>query len=119
MKKIVVVGLLMVSFFAGKAQSIKFSGSICNERINLNWSIDSNEATYMFEVERSFDGTSFSLAALVFTSEKKGKDEYRFFESMKSTAKVYYRIKKYSNNGEINYSNMICLTVKNEEKQTE
>jgi hypothetical protein len=83
----------------------------------LNWSVDSNEATDKFEVERSFDGVNFKMAALVFTSEKKGNEDYKFFERLKSGDKVYYRIKRWYNNETIKYSKIVCLLMNNAENE--
>jgi hypothetical protein len=103
-------------FSAARSQSMQLKGDVNSNRIDLNWSIDSNEAIDKFEVERSFDGTNFKIAALVFTSEKTGKEDYKFYERMKPAEKIYYRIKRFYNCQEINYSNIICLSIKDEQK---
>ena len=116
MKKILVVGFFLAAFVSSRAQSIQFSADCNNGKINLNWTIDSNEAIDKFEVERSFDGANFKMIALVFTSEKTGKEDYKFFERPKASDKVYYRLKRCYNNETINYSQVLCLSLTDEEK---
>src|SRR4030095_12086338 len=98
MKKIILVAICLVALFTARSQSMQFSANNSNDKINLNWSVDSNESSDKFEVERSLDGTNFKMAALVFTSEKKGNEDYKFFERLNSAEKVYYRIKRYYHN---------------------
>jgi hypothetical protein len=112
MKKIIVVGICLFVILTARSQSIRFSADINNDKINLNWSIDTNEASDKFELERSVDGTNFKMAALVFTSEKKGNEDYKFFERLKTADKVYYRIKRYYHNETIIYSQVVCLSMK-------
>jgi hypothetical protein len=112
MKKILVVGFFLAAFVSSRSQSIQVSADCSNNKINLNWSIDSNEVTDKFEVERSFDGTNFKMVALVFTSEKKGKEDYKFYERLKPGDKVSYRIKRCYNNEKINYSQVVSVSLK-------
>ena len=73
-------------------------------KVSLNWVAGNNQAADMFEVERSADGKTFVMAALVFAAEQPGSYSYRFFE--KRAQQVSYRIKIIQKNGSINYSSV-------------
>jgi hypothetical protein len=59
----------------------------------LEWTIDPNDITNRFEVEKSFNGKDFKTSGLVLASEKKGIEQYAFFETSSKVKKVYYRLK--------------------------
>jgi hypothetical protein len=82
------------------------NASINNERVLLNWAIDNNKETDRFEVERSTDGKTFKMVALVFGSENTGLAEYSFFEKAKK-AKSSYRLRIYYKNGRVDYSDTV------------
>jgi hypothetical protein len=77
-----------------------------NNRVLLNWSVNKNEAAYQFEIEKSADGIKFSMAALVFGTDKADIDQYRFFEKAQSS-KTYYRVKIVYRDQTSRYSDMI------------
>jgi hypothetical protein len=54
--------------------------------------VNKNEDAYQFEIEKSTDGSNFSLAALVFGTDKEAIEQYKFFEKAQSS-KIYYRVK--------------------------
>ena len=72
-------------------------------KVYLEWTVEKNSEANLFEVETSRDGKNFSLAAVVFTSEKKGQEAYKFYEKQKQTTK-YYRVKIILKNGVNTYS---------------
>ena len=88
---------------------IAFDGNIDNGKIELQWSINENEATDRFDIEKSTDGVNFSMAALVFTSEKTGNENYMFYERFKKDKPVYYRLKLYGKSKDISYSKVLKL----------
>src|SRR5690606_36715260 len=49
-------------------------------KVYLEWTVEKNSESNLFEVETSRDGKNFRLAAVVFTSEKKGQEAYKFYE---------------------------------------
>jgi hypothetical protein len=53
------------------AKIIRFNGSINNNKVLLDWTVTENQNAQQFEVERSTNGKTFVMAALVFTTEKK------------------------------------------------
>ncbi|MEI9945669.1 MAG: hypothetical protein WDN26_15810 [Chitinophagaceae bacterium] len=100
------------SSFAPELQISKITGfnaNIQNNRVSLNWTVDTNQDTNQFEVERSTDGKSFTMAALVFGTDKTDTDQYQFFEKAKSK-KLYYRIKILHKDQTVSYSDTIIAT---------
>src|SRR4030095_5861161 len=89
---------------------ISFQGNIENDKISLQWTIDENETTDRFELEKNSDGKNVSMAALVFTSEKTGEEKYMFYERPKKINTVYYRLKIYTKSQDINYSKVLRLS---------
>ena len=62
------------------AKLIRFNGNISNNRIFLQWEVIENETADQFEVEKSTDGKNFTLAALVFGTDKPETGKYWFYE---------------------------------------
>lgn len=77
-----------------------------DNRVLLNWAIENNKETNMFEVERSTDGKTFKMVGLVFGSELSELAEYRFFEKLRK-GKTFYRLKVIYKNNKAEYSDII------------
>jgi hypothetical protein len=88
------------------ANLMSFEGSIINHKVILNWVVGENETADQFEVEKSTDGKSFFMAALVFGTDKADKDNYQFYEKA-SKHKVLYRIKLINKNRQTEYSPVV------------
>ena len=88
------------------AKLISITGSISNNKVILNWVVGANETADKFEVEKSTDGKTFTLAALVFGSDKSETDNYLFYEKAGSK-KTLYRIKMINKNQQAEYSSVI------------
>jgi hypothetical protein len=94
----------IVSFVPAKIISI--NGKISNNKVILNWVVGANETADKFEVEKSTDGKTFTMAALVFATENGATDYYMFYEkAMKQ--KILYRIKMINKNHQAEYSSVI------------
>ena len=74
----------------------------------LNWVVEKNETADMFEVEKSSDGKNFSMAALVFGTDKAETGVYQFFERA-AKQRIFYRIKLIDKNGQAAYSDIITI----------
>jgi hypothetical protein len=85
---------------------INLTGSITNDKVLLNWAVEENQYANQFEIEKSANGNDFVTAAVVFGTDKKDTDNYKFYEKAK-IAKTYYRVKVILNNGSIAYSPVI------------
>jgi hypothetical protein len=88
------------------AKIINVTGSISNHRVILNWMVAENESADKFEVEKSTDGKTFTMAALVFGSDKSETGNYMFYEKA-SNKKTLYRIKMINKNQQAEYSSVI------------
>ncbi len=88
------------------AKLISFKASINKNKIILQWAVKENETADQFVVEKSSDGKSFAVAALVFGTDKPETDNYEFYEKA-NNKKVCYRIKLISKNQETEYSSVI------------
>lgn len=88
------------------AKLISISGSISHHQVMLNWVVGENETADKFEIERSADGKIFTLAALVFGTDKPETDHYRFYERS-GNKKILYRIKMINKNRQAEYSAVI------------
>jgi FlaG/FlaF family flagellin (archaellin) len=91
---------------AGLVKIVSFTGSINNEKVLLNWTVEENQDANQFEVEKSTNGNDFVMAALVFGTDKKDTDNYMFYEKAKN-AKTSYRVKIILKNGTAFYSAVI------------
>src|SRR6476660_7181752 len=75
-------------FAAGSSYTskiISFNSIINKKKVLLSWTVDENQETDRFEVERSANGKTFVFAAMVFGTDKEGIDYYQFFEKMKKS----------------------------------
>lgn len=88
------------------AKLISFSGSLHDNKVFLDWSVDDNETTYLFEVEKSNDGKNFSTAAIVFGNDIPDTGRYRFYEKA-AGSKAMYRIKLVDKNKSAGYSPVV------------
>lgn len=88
------------------AKLININGSISNHKVILNWVVNENETADKFEVEKSTDGRTFTLAALVFGTDKPETDTYRFYEKA-GKKKLLYRVKMINKDRQTEYSSII------------
>ena len=70
-----------------------------------------NETTDQFEIEKSTDGKNFTLAALIFGTDKPEKDSYEFYDKMKKE-EISYRLKIISKNKQVAYSDILVIKIK-------
>jgi hypothetical protein len=88
------------------AKLINITGSVSNHKVILNWVVAENESADKFEVEKSTDGKTFTMAALVFGSDKSETDNYQFYEKA-GNKKVLYRIRMINKNQQAEYSAVV------------
>jgi hypothetical protein len=89
---------------------INFTVSVNNDKVLLNWAVEQNQDANQFEVEKSANGNDFTMAALVFGTDKKETTNYKFYEKA-NTGKTYYRVKVILNDGSIVYTPVIAPAV--------
>lgn len=88
------------------AKLISLDGTIQNNKVILNWVVGENETADQFEVEKSTDGTNFTLAALVFGTDKPVTDKYQFYEKA-GNQRTLYRIKLINKDRQSAYSTVV------------
>lgn len=93
---------------ASAAKLTSFRATIHNDKVILDWEVDANESTNLFEVEKSPDGKIFSLTALVFGSEKAEKENYRYFEKI-GKERLQFRIKIIGKDKKVTYSEIVSV----------
>jgi hypothetical protein len=91
------------------AKLISITGTVSNNKVILNWVVGANETADKFEVEKSTDGKTFTMAALVFGTDKSETDNYMFYEKAGSN-KTLYRIKMVKKNQQAEYSSVIEIS---------
>jgi hypothetical protein len=94
------------TIFIAPAKLINITGSISNHKVILNWVVGENESADKFEVEKSADGKTFTMAGLVFGTDKPETDNYQFYEKA-GHKKILYRIKLINKNRQAEYSSVI------------
>lgn len=90
------------------ARFINISAIKINSNIILKWIIGENESAWCFEVEKSADGKKFTLAALVFGTDKTGADHYWFAEKA-IHQRMMYRIKYIGKDNSTEYSSVTSI----------
>ncbi len=93
------------------AKVLSFNASLEENKVVLDWTVSENETAYQFEVEKSTDGKNFSLAALVFSTDKAATDKYQFYEKA-GNKKTVYRIKVVNKNQQTEYSSLVEVNPK-------
>ncbi len=81
----------------------QFNCSIKNDRVILSWAIDNNQSANQIEIESSADGKNFTIAALVFGTDKNDTDNYYFYEKAKK-GKSFYRLRIINKDSRVQYS---------------
>lgn len=88
------------------AKLISVDGSINKNKVILNWVVGDNETADQFEVEKSTDGKNFTMAALVFGTDKAETGKYQFYEKA-GNQRTLYRIKLINKDHQSEYSAVV------------
>lgn len=91
---------------------ISFECFVKDNKTWLEWTVDGNDITNRFEIEKSFNGKDFRTSGLVFASEKNGTEQYAFFETASKMKKVFYRIKLVDKTQQVLYSTTVIASAK-------
>ncbi|MES2775693.1 MAG: T9SS type A sorting domain-containing protein [Bacteroidota bacterium] len=92
-------------------QLLSFSGHRNSSAYtNLVWQTANQRNFKQFEIERSYDGVSFSRVGQVHaTANVTGQQEYRFTDSSKATGTLFYRLKMIDLDGRFSYSQVVKI----------
>ncbi len=86
-----------------------FDATVNNHSVNLFWITDAETRNDHFEVERSFDQTNFSTAAIILGAQSENgiSNQYSFKDGAAELAShpvIYYRLKQVDVDGKFTYS---------------
>ena len=95
-----------------------FNATVNNNAVTLNWITTQDMANSRFEIERSFNQSDFSTAAIVLGAQSinKGVNQYSFVDNDKEIANhtiIYYRLKQVDLNGNYSYSAVKTVRINN------
>jgi hypothetical protein len=97
---------------------IRFTGAAIAEKARFNWVVLSNETGSHFELEKSYNGTSFKTQALILNTDKQGEEAYSFTDAAPLTGNVYYRLKIVNKNAPVAYSNIVFFGAQTKQAST-
>lgn len=85
-----------------------FTGELDGNTISLKWDVATELNLHRYEVERSFNGSEYSLIGSV---KAEGKQGYVYKDNVASLRgrRVYYRLKKVDKDGKFSYSAVFTL----------
>lgn len=87
-----------------------FTGRILNNKAVLNWTTTGDNEPLFFDVEKSFNGTSFTSIATVNGYNRSGQNNYSFTDPDNISSRVYYRIRMRTADNRTSFSRIIQLT---------
>lgn len=96
----------------------RFTGVANTGKVSLNWNVASNETGSYFELEKSYNGTSYKTAATILNTDKQGDEAYSFTDVAPFTDKVFYRLKIVNKNDAVTYSNIILFEAQTKQSST-
>ncbi|MFN8264715.1 MAG: T9SS type A sorting domain-containing protein [Chitinophagaceae bacterium] len=96
---------------------LSFTGNNSDNKVNLNWTVATNEDADYYEVEKSENGRDFTRAAMVFPTQKEGTEIYSYKETISGNQTIY-RLKLIDKNGTITYSRILSFTSKTANQTT-
>ena len=89
---------------------LRFQGNMNkNNKVTLNWTVADNETVSNFEVERSTNGRDFITVGVVLASEKRGIEDYMFYETVTSSDRIMYRLRMIDKEHDIDYSRILVF----------
>lgn len=89
---------------------IFFQGKLNGDRVKLEWQVENEIRFDRYEVERSFNGETFSKIGEVTAS---GARNYSFNDNVDAARgkRIYYRLKKVDRDGKFKYSEIFSLQI--------
>ncbi len=92
-------------------QLLSFNGYVSNNNAVLTWTTATETESLLFDIEKSTDGSAFSIIATINSRNNYTSEEnfYSFTDPSMLTGKTFYRIKMRNISGESSYSRTILL----------
>lgn len=108
-----------INFAAGAILPVNmfsFQGNLNNNLVTLQWIVEENKNAQRFEVEKSYDGRDFSLAGIIQTTGRNGRESYSFDDNINTNAKILYRLKMIDKNNNAEFSRILVFQQENIDK---
>ena len=90
-----------------------FSGQVSNNKAGLKWTSTKENNLSHYEVEKSDDGKSFTKVGTVIAWNSSTNSAYDFTDPAEMVTPAYYRLKIVNTEGLFKYSNIIWLSLNN------
>jgi len=95
-------------------KDVTLSGELAKSTVNLDWSVFQNQDVQSFTIERSTDGTHFTLVDIV--NNQSPESRYLAYKATDNVngligSYVYYRIKVLGRNGTVQYTRTIRVAL--------
>ncbi|MCZ6704159.1 MAG: T9SS type A sorting domain-containing protein [Ignavibacteria bacterium] len=90
-----------------------FTGSINGNNVELRWRTETEVNNYGFYIERSSENSDWLVLGFVEGNGNSNSPKYYNFDDtdIRQSGKYYYRLKQIDNDGTIEYSNVVTVTV--------
>lgn len=89
---------------------ISFTGRILNNKAILNWTTTGDNEPLFFDIEKSFNGTSFATIATINGYNRSGENNYSFTDPDDINTGVYYRIRMRTADNRASFSRIVRLS---------
>lgn len=102
---------------AGTPLPVRFSdfkGFIRHGQVELEWHVDFEFNVLRYEIERSNDGVHFFYAGAMAARNSESGSSYKWIDVFPGAGNNYYRIKNVYKDGNLIYSSVVKLTVKDQ-----
>lgn len=86
-----------------------FKGEKINKTVHLRWNTSAANNAGLFEIERSNDGTDFSVIGVMSAKNSTTGSSYTYDDNNYSGKLIYYRIKQVPQNGQSKYSELVTI----------
>lgn len=93
---------------------LHFSGTLYNETTHLQWKTEQEKNFSHFNIERSFDGTHFSIIGSMTGSGNNNRNYYSFTDNLgnQQLQKIYYRLQLVDKDDQFTYSKVLRFDLK-------
>ncbi len=109
-KRLPVIATVGGGCTSAPVELISFTAEEQNDHVNLNWTTAQEINNHYFNVERSFDGNTFtSIHRVEGNGTISSLQEYLFTDKERSSGNVYYRLAQYDFDGSVQYSQILSL----------
>ena len=93
---------------------ISFTGERNTKGVQLNWATSAEKNVKEFEIEYSYDGSSFNYLSNITANKGEKGGNYGYLHELKMNGDIFYRLKIVENdNADISYSSVVRIKMNN------